>query len=204
MRQVVKAQAVPIISTHIFFIVLLLLCFAGSGFAQQKNKQADFYFKQDKNPLEVIIETLDKDPRAFQLDTLCLNAYASVRFQIVGDGQVDHIAVSIGAPKVVKELISSAIFETGKYWSLGRKNKNVTIIIPLFIFPAFHCKPEQLWQDYSASMAQLLKYEGEYNRFKIWQYFDYAIEHTEGVIFPPLIIKGSIHQRDLQRFPADK
>lgn len=192
------------INARIVFLYMLFFCFCHTALAQQKGKQAAFVFKDPKNPLEVLMETLDKDPRVYQLDTLCLNAYASVRFQIVGDGEIDHIAVSVGAPKIVKDLITSAVFETGRYWSLGSGRKPVSVIIPLFIFPAYFCKPEQLRQDYSASMAQLFKYEGEYNRFYIWQYFDHATERTEGIIFPPMIIKGSYHQRDMKRFPDDE
>lgn len=129
--------------------------------------------------------------RATGLDTCCVFAIGSAKFT-VHDKKIDSISISVGIPNYLSPILQESIQASSSFWELKKPHKVVTVILPIFIYPAKICSAEKFQDNVLSSSATMFIYQDEHKikDVKRYNYRHLAKGVETGTILPPLLIKG--------------
>ncbi|MEZ0485326.1 hypothetical protein [Fibrella aquatica] len=126
-------------------------------------------------------------------ETTCLEAFCSVTFIIPRSSQIDSIQFSAGVPPEISQPMTHALKETAEYWSLDQATP-VRIIIPLYIVPSALCEEKDRIGLFFPTVSQVFDYGKPLNtKINRFSYMEQPLTPVQGVVYPPMVIKGRIN-----------
>ncbi|MBN8824769.1 MULTISPECIES: hypothetical protein [unclassified Spirosoma] len=176
-----------------YFIFYYLTFITLNAFSQQKEiysfSAVTESFRVITSPLEFIGDQFYD--RAKGLDTCCLFAIGSAKFT-VHDKKIDNILLSVGIPQHLSPILQESIQASSSFWEVIAPQKEITFILPVYIFPAIICDRKNYQDSILSSSANMLIYHDEHkiNDVKRYNYRHLAKGVETGTILPPLLIKG--------------
>ncbi|GAB4008369.1 hypothetical protein GCM10028808_14310 [Spirosoma migulaei] len=166
------------------------------AFSQQKeNNVYSFSATTSSSVTTSALEFIGKQfyDRAKTLDTCCLFAVGSARFT-VHHKKIDNILISIGIPEHIGLTVQEAIQASSPFWKLRQPSQEITIILPIYIFPSPICNTKNYKDSIITSSANMMVYQDQYKikGVKRYNYLSMARGIEMGYLLPPLLIKGTI------------
>jgi hypothetical protein len=165
-----------------------LILLGTNGLAQVDTKKTIHFTDSTGSPLSFLANRFYD--RAEGLDTCCLFAIGSAKFTIRKNHKIDQVEVSLGIPTDIAARLKEVIISSAAYWTLDPPTKSVTVIIPLIVTPSSLCDQANRKDDSFASTANMLLYEGTYDRVLRSDYYKKATGSEFGLVLSPLLIRG--------------